>query len=246
MEVHHHPEVEKKGLKEYILEGLMIFLAVTMGFFAEGLRENINDNGKEGEYITSMIRDAKTDIFNFRQAIILNKNRLIALDSVSILCYNYRAGSNDGEIYRLFRQCMGHPDFADITERTLSQLKNAGGMRLIKKKASADSIILYDQFERKLANQQEYYNRSLNGLADVSFRIFNYKYFFVRGEKAKLVTFKGAKLLDHRHATILEMGNRAKLYEGIVAFYINRLTEANQHAVSLINTLRKEYKLDDE
>ena len=34
MEVHHHPDVEKKGLKEYILEGLMIFLAVTMGFFA--------------------------------------------------------------------------------------------------------------------------------------------------------------------------------------------------------------------
>lgn len=32
MEVHHHPEVEKKGFKEYAFEGLMIFLAVTMGF----------------------------------------------------------------------------------------------------------------------------------------------------------------------------------------------------------------------
>ena len=40
MEVHHHPEVEKKGFKEYILEGLMIFLAVMMGFFAESIREN--------------------------------------------------------------------------------------------------------------------------------------------------------------------------------------------------------------
>jgi hypothetical protein len=46
MEVHHHPEVEKKGLKEYLLEGLMIFLAVTMGFFAETIRENISENGK--------------------------------------------------------------------------------------------------------------------------------------------------------------------------------------------------------
>src|SRR5271167_479611 len=44
MEVHHHPEVEKKGFKEYVLEGLMIFLAVTMGFFAESLRENITNN----------------------------------------------------------------------------------------------------------------------------------------------------------------------------------------------------------
>ena len=31
MEVHHHPKVEKKNFKEYLLEGLMIFLAVTLG-----------------------------------------------------------------------------------------------------------------------------------------------------------------------------------------------------------------------
>jgi len=33
MEVHHHPHVEKKKFKEYFLEFLMIFLAVTLGFF---------------------------------------------------------------------------------------------------------------------------------------------------------------------------------------------------------------------
>jgi hypothetical protein len=41
MEVHHHPHVEKKGFKEYCLEFLMIFLAVTLGFFAENIREHI-------------------------------------------------------------------------------------------------------------------------------------------------------------------------------------------------------------
>ena len=33
MEVHYYPQVEKKNFKEYFLEFLMIFLAVTMGFF---------------------------------------------------------------------------------------------------------------------------------------------------------------------------------------------------------------------
>jgi hypothetical protein len=37
MEVHHHPHVEKKNFKEYFLEFLMIFLAVTMD-----LRQKIN------------------------------------------------------------------------------------------------------------------------------------------------------------------------------------------------------------
>jgi hypothetical protein len=32
MEVHHHHHVEKKKFKEYFLEFLMIFLAVTLGF----------------------------------------------------------------------------------------------------------------------------------------------------------------------------------------------------------------------
>jgi len=44
MEVHHHPKVEKKNFKEYFLEGLMIFLAVTLGFFAETMRETIVEN----------------------------------------------------------------------------------------------------------------------------------------------------------------------------------------------------------
>jgi hypothetical protein len=42
MEVHHHPEVEKKTFKQYLLEGLMIFLAVFMGFIAENIREKIS------------------------------------------------------------------------------------------------------------------------------------------------------------------------------------------------------------
>ncbi|HLK30961.1 MAG TPA: hypothetical protein VKT28_20455 [Puia sp.] len=34
-----------------------------------------------------------------------------------------------------------YPTFISPTERTIQQLKNAGGMRLIRKKAAVDSII---------------------------------------------------------------------------------------------------------
>ena len=37
MEVHHHPHVEKKNFKEYFLEFVMIFLAVSYLFFAENM-----------------------------------------------------------------------------------------------------------------------------------------------------------------------------------------------------------------
>ncbi len=123
MEVHHHPEVEKKGLKEYLLEGLMIFIAVMMGFFAESLRENIADRSKEKEYIISMIQDAKTDTANIQQALKLNDKRLWALDSAANLCYSYNgSGSTDSVMYHQFRKCTGTSRFfANLTERTLSQ-----------------------------------------------------------------------------------------------------------------------------
>src|SRR5580658_7068297 len=70
MEVHHHPEVEKKGIKEYILEGLMIFIAVTMGFFAESIRENIT-NGEHVKQLTmQLVGDLKNDTANLQENII--------------------------------------------------------------------------------------------------------------------------------------------------------------------------------
>ncbi len=59
MEVHHHPHVEKKGFKEYFLEFLMIFFAVTMGFLAENLREHITEHNKEKQYIAGFVRNVK-------------------------------------------------------------------------------------------------------------------------------------------------------------------------------------------
>src|SRR5215468_2569186 len=77
MEIH-HPKVEKKNFKEYLLEGLMIFVAVTLGFFAEGIRENITDSAKENEYILSMTQDLRDDTSSISKTI----NELTAVSKV--------------------------------------------------------------------------------------------------------------------------------------------------------------------
>src|SRR4051812_37079960 len=61
MEVHHHPHVEKKNFKEYFLEFIMIFLAVTMGFFAEQIRESFVQRSEEKEYVQSFYEDLSSD-----------------------------------------------------------------------------------------------------------------------------------------------------------------------------------------
>ena len=75
MEVHHHPDLhhKKKNFKEYFLEFLMIFLAVTLGFFAENIREKLSDRNKEKEYVSSLLEDLKTETASFNTAISANE-----------------------------------------------------------------------------------------------------------------------------------------------------------------------------
>ena len=76
MEVHHHPHPGKKRFKEYFLEFLMIFLAVTLGFFAESLREHLTDKRIEREYIVSFVEDLKQDTASFNRVIPSAVNNL--------------------------------------------------------------------------------------------------------------------------------------------------------------------------
>ena len=84
MEVHHHPDLhhKPKKWKEYLLEFLMIFLAVTMGFFAESLREHLSDKRIEREYIVSFVEDLKQDTAMFSQIIPLAENNIKGVDTL--------------------------------------------------------------------------------------------------------------------------------------------------------------------
>src|SRR3954469_4702758 len=72
MEVHHHPSVHKKNFKEFLLEFVMIFLAVTLGFIAENVRESISNHEQEKHYIESLINDLKEDTTTM--SIVLEEN----------------------------------------------------------------------------------------------------------------------------------------------------------------------------
>jgi hypothetical protein len=66
MEVHHHRRVEKKNVKEYLVEGFMIFVAVTLGFFAENIREKVTEQHRAREFAVSMVNDLEADTTELR------------------------------------------------------------------------------------------------------------------------------------------------------------------------------------
>jgi hypothetical protein len=198
-----------------------------------------------------MIEDAVTDTANIRTAIQQNEKRINHLDSLCADCFSYSgAQGEDAEIYRLYRYGITHPDFISPTERTLLQLKNSGGMRLIRKRAAVDSIIAYDDMAKKLADQQAYYEHYQNETINSAFELLNFKYYqvtlSVNWTKSPATDYVSAQLLNHDKTKVTELGNRVVLYKGVVGFYNFRLTEMQRHAENLITTLRKEYHLENE
>src|SRR6201995_1175993 len=145
MEVHHHPHVEKKNFKEYFLEFIMIFLAVTLGFFAENIREYFGEKSQEHEYIQSMINDLKTDTANIAAYIKLNnEEQLTYCDSlIQQLDKEKWSDTTKAAIY-IYAGFQGTAITYFFSKQTLTQLKSAGGAKLIKNTAALDSIMDYD------------------------------------------------------------------------------------------------------
>jgi hypothetical protein len=92
MEVHHpHHPTHKKKWSEYIIEFVMLFTAVTLGFFAENIREGIAEKHKKKELLAAVVKDFKTDKEEFNRHRVLIKQRIEICDNYTkFLQMDYR------------------------------------------------------------------------------------------------------------------------------------------------------------
>jgi len=229
----------------YFIEFALIFLAVTLGFFAESIREKMGDEEKELEFIHSMIEDARMDSLHIQACLQANQRRVNALDTLSgLLTDHHPEQTPDSEIYRLFKFGLYHPDFITPVERTMTQLKFAGGMRLLRKKPAAEAIVLYDDMAKNLIDQQAFYELYQNSAIEQSVKLFNYKDFVFKGQDKNKGIPNHVRLLNHEPLNLIEFGNRVKLYKGIVQFYNVRLEEMQRQSSILIKTLKAENEVN--
>ena len=155
MEVHHHPQIEKKNFKEYFLEFLMIFLAVTMGFFAESIREHLADNSKEKQYINSMIADLKNDTTMLRDVIGNNIKRISGIDTLSQLLDKISLTADDEKnLYILNSHYASNVAEMDWNDGTIRQLLTSGNLRLMSDLGTSDSIMNYYGPHKDVASGQ--------------------------------------------------------------------------------------------
>jgi hypothetical protein len=88
MEVHHHSH-KPKNWKEYITEFIMLFAAVTLGFFAENVREHQVVIERKNQNLLAMVQDLKRDSVQLEQRIIEYTKAIKTFENLKYASYQY-------------------------------------------------------------------------------------------------------------------------------------------------------------
>ena len=154
MEVHTHTHTARKKWTHYLWEFLMLFLAVFCGFLAEYQLEHVIEHNKEKQFIQSFIEDLKTDTTSIRQILIFRKQKMERMDSLILLFSTHQIKGHENALYYFGRTLIRSFRFQS-NDRTITQLKNSGSLRLIRNEPAADSMMSYQKLVEYIYYNQE-------------------------------------------------------------------------------------------
>ncbi|HKC35279.1 MAG TPA: hypothetical protein VKB95_04425, partial [Chitinophagaceae bacterium] len=176
------------------------------------------------------------------------KDFIRRLDSIAEDLNQFYSAGPSLTTYEQISRSMGFSDFI-YTDRTMQQLKNAGGMRLIRNLQVADSIVEYDAMVRRGLVHQDLINNlyiprlvdkinyainitEINKLAGVGYSI------------ADTDNLKKNILIAHDKTELIRLINEFRHYRFMIDLQLKYITCDGEMASRLQSLLKKEYHLN--
>ena len=263
MEVHHHGHVhEKKKWLEYLFQFFMLFLAVFCGFLAEYQLEHKIERDRVKKFMHDMVVNLKNDTARCKKSIEGNVLIGRGLDSFrNEIKEAINENIHSNRLYYL-RQTYNDVNYIAFNLSAITQLKNAGNLRLVNNDSLVVSILQY--YDRKLRAVQEasediiYLKRRLEDAYEEFFDASYYDKFltretnFGRIEKnigfitpyADLAEQTSTKLLKTDPKAFQQLYNKLASYESAIKVYNSYLRWAEEHAENLISQIQNEYHFE--
>lgn len=130
----------------YLKEFLMLFLAVSLGFWVENLRQEREDRETEQEFMSSLLEDLAEDSLKVAKAMVQSQQKMEGFDSLIVrLNQDTYDDSTLRIIYYLNRRWSGYNPVVHFSERTLKELTSTGTHRLIRNREIASAISHYQE-----------------------------------------------------------------------------------------------------
>jgi hypothetical protein len=146
MEVHHHSH-KPKNWKEYITEFIMLFAAVTLGFFAENIREHSIISHRIEQNKVAILKDLEQDAITIDSILIDEQNAFKTFDRLLNVLYLAKNKSiNQDQIIDSIKV------FPDILATTYTLYVNNSSF----KNMQSSGLLSYVE-EEELKNRLSYY-----------------------------------------------------------------------------------------
>ena len=263
MEVHPHGHVhEKKKWKEYLFQFLMLFLAITLGFFVENQREHYIENKRAKEYARMLTDDLTFDIGELNRANRVLNKIIIAGDSLAVLLSSNEIKKIPGGKLYYYEYWSGWRWKVISRDATLQQLKNSGSMRymgntsLIRKIMDYEEslkliYLLQDKYEpEKVQNWnlvQKVFDQTYFDMLDnikAASRDSSSKVFLVSDQSLEPFLNTNYPLFTYEKAVWFELKNWAHNSSWSYRVQIGNINSARQRAQIIIEALKNEYHLE--
>ena len=243
MEVHAHSHTARKKWTHYFWEFLMLFLAVFCGFLAEYQLEHKIEKDREKQYMISLLEDLQRDTSMLQNEYQLAVRQKTIADTLIDAINNQLPTPDHIKKIYLLSSNSTRVIATSFENRTSSQLKNSGGMRLIRKKKVTDSLLSYWQYAEVCNGIGERLDFISDKRSDLFARLFYNKY-FIRDDSllAPVSAIKeGAALISNDPALLAEYSNRTHSRKWTLNNYLPIMKRTKEMAVRLMGIIRNEY-----
>lgn len=233
----------------YFFEFVMLFLAITLGFFVENMREHYVENRREKEYAQSLYDDLKIDTFTIQRTYGEKIWIAAKFDSaINIIAANDISHYNEFMYYVSRYLCFN--DAFTSQDVTYQQLRSSGNFRYL------DDISLY----KKIADYYNLYSRYQQldpygyiddrDLSELEPKLFNLSEFFSIGWNETGNTFYDLKRPVGKMEPVANDEQSLKLLYIKFAVARDKVQSAATYlawlkamATELLQELRKEYSI---
>lgn len=256
MEVHHHAHHKgKKNWKSYFWEFLMLFLAVTLGFFVENQREHYIENLRAKEFSKSLIQDLQNDITAIQRQTKTATMFIGLADSLINLSPAQLEGRAAAQ-FSFYTRFMYWTGSIIWNRATFEQIKNSGSLRYFKNQQLLEKLMKYDGMINKI--EMEAYNHQVRGnllvnhinqILEPAYHQKLSKYFLFSYDTISKGTMESLfpadpESLENKRSEIREMLNMVVVQQRNLQRDIDdEWPQAEVMANELINDFKKEYQI---
>jgi hypothetical protein len=247
MDVHHHGHVhEKKKWKEYLFQFLMLFLAVFCGFLAEYQLEHKIERDREKQFIHSILEDLAEDTTAFTVTIKSYSETQKRNDTLIGILSSNDVTSNGSMLYYLGRNASRSVRLA-LHDATYQQLRNSGGLRLIRKQNISKAIIEYYNQLVFINYLQQIEDSEIGEYRKLATEVFHPVLFnSIVNEKTQTVMVPSGNpaLLTYEPQMLLRIAGMVSYIRNTQLGLADAQTQMQATAHDLIAFIKKEYSID--